>query len=92
MLNEFDDMRLALVHVKEGRVRVARQRALIDRLSRGGFSTLAAEDLLSWMEQTQLMFEQHFVEKRQKVLERLKRAESHAARTEAAIGPDAQRL
>jgi Spy/CpxP family protein refolding chaperone len=91
MLNEFDDMRRALAHVQEGRVLIARQRALIERLSKGGFSTAAAEDLLSWMEQTQAVFEEHFAEKRQKALERLKRAQLDVARPGSGSGAHSHR-
>jgi len=83
VLSEFDALLKAQTHAHEGRVRISRQRALIDKMRQHGYSTKLAEELLAWMEDTQLMFEEHVVEKRQLASQRLERAALLAAR----LGP-----
>ena len=66
------DLALTTSHVVEGRRRVARQRALILKLSNVGCSTLDAERTLETFRSTLTVFEQH----EQRLIEKKKRRSS----------------
>jgi hypothetical protein len=85
MIAEFDAMQLALEHVREGRERIARQEALILKLEAHGHFALVpeAEDILAWLEKTQLMFEEHLAEKKRTAAERLKQAQAFGSHINA---------
>jgi len=62
MASGFEAIRAAPDYVGKGRARIEQQRALIEWRRREGLSTLQAEDLLSYLKETQDFFEEELKE------------------------------
>ncbi|WP_201833795.1 hypothetical protein [Microvirga zambiensis] len=83
---EREDLIVADRHLAAGEQRIAEQIALIQKMSREGYDTALARDLLRLLEETMTTWQEH----RQLILSAIARHERALARPQADLGPRAR--